>query len=330
MSRYTLGCFGKLPIHSDFIRFQVIGNEIRMLDQWVQEGIYYAKARLGQKWKETFHNAETWSFLFRPAASPSFLIGVFCPSRDRSGRSYPFFLFLRVDKSVFGAPIYFAPLCFDLFLKEAQGIAQTQWNGFDLSTFLSRLKDFSVPAPIDADLIREDYLQYIEHQTSRYFWTRLFGDFKDSKKYQLYRNLIDVLLPMRGESANTLGFGLKFPLTPQPLITEERNEKCDIAFWFDLSSKFLKIEEDFFVFWQRHSGKSTPAMLAFFSFPTPKQFLSLLQPDQNHDAWFNLVSEGAFDPGTLRGDLREDRTALLEDEVLSMAGFLAATGHIKP
>lgn len=327
LSHYTLSCFGKLPIHPDFIRFQTAGEEIRALDQWFQEGIYFAKTRLGRQWPETFHNAESWHFVFHSAACPSFLVGVFIPSHDQGGRSYPFFLFLRVDKKSFGGPFYFAPLCFSSFLKEAQDIVKTKWDGTDLKTFLSRLQDLSVPAPLDIGLIQKAYLQNLEHQTNHLFWTHLFGDFNDPKKYQLDRNLVDMLRPLRGISANMLRFALKFPLVPQNLI-DAGKEVYDIPFWFDFVLQLLKADDDPVFFWHRNASKGPPSMLAFFSPPSPKQFLSLLKPEQNNDAWFNLVSTDGPNPQTIRNSIRADRLALLEDEALSMADFLAAVHKI--
>ena len=43
MGAFEVGCFGKLPIYADFIRYNASGPEIQEMDQWFQEGIHSAK-----------------------------------------------------------------------------------------------------------------------------------------------------------------------------------------------------------------------------------------------------------------------------------------------
>ena len=44
MSATPAGCYGKLPIFADFIRHNYRTPEVEQLDQWFQEGIYFARA----------------------------------------------------------------------------------------------------------------------------------------------------------------------------------------------------------------------------------------------------------------------------------------------
>ncbi|NOY85499.1 MAG: type VI secretion system-associated protein TagF [Nitrospirae bacterium] len=324
MSDPRLQCFGKLPIHADFIRFQTAGDEIRALDRWFQEGIHLAKSRLGNQWPSIFRDATSWRFVFQTASSPSLLVGVFMPSYDRSGRSYPFFLFLRVDKKTFGGPEYFAPLCFSHFLDEAEDILKTAWHEVELKTFLGRLQDFRVSEARDLGVIQKAYLQNLSEETGRQFWSQFFGDFKAIKKYQLNRNLIEMLQAMRGRSADAMRFGLKFPLVPEDRL-HAGEEAYDIPFWFDFVSRFLNLGHNTVFFWRRDPLSASPAMLSFFSPPSAKHFLALLQPEQNNDAWFNLVSEDSIvDREEVFEGLKTEQKALLENETLSMADFLAA------
>jgi type VI secretion system ImpM family protein len=46
--RLSAGCFGKLPIHGDFIRHNV-GPEVDKLDEWLQGGIVSSRTGRGAR-----------------------------------------------------------------------------------------------------------------------------------------------------------------------------------------------------------------------------------------------------------------------------------------
>ncbi len=320
---YSLGCFGKLPIHSDFIRYQASGEEIRALDRWFQEGIYFAKSKLGASWQETFLNAASWRFIFHLPKSKAFLVGVVMPSRDRSGRTYPFVVFLRVDKKTYGAPLTFAALSFGLFLETAQRFAKEGWADTNLQGLIKGLEQMAIPAPEDLETVKIDYLKQLQEQSTRQFWTALFGDFSDPRKYLLDKNLDDLLKPMQNYPSRQLKFGLKFPLFSQDSL-KKGTEGFDIPYWFERVFRALKKEDDPILFWHRNTDSGCPALLSFFSFPTQKQFLSLLRPELLHDAWFNLVSEDVRDSQKAASSIQAQRKRLLDEGEVSMAAFSAS------
>ncbi|MBI3596641.1 MAG: type VI secretion system-associated protein TagF [Nitrospirae bacterium] len=321
MDYFSLGCFGKLPIHADFIRYNADGMEVRGLDQWFQEGIQFAKSKLGPGWEEEFSKADVWRFVFQVDGSDRFLVGIFAPSRDQGGRRYPFILFLRVDRTRFPGPIYFAPLLFSTFWNRATEAAQTGWKGTELKGFLSAIERLTVPIEKEFELVREAYLGHLQEQTVGDFWTKLLGDFSHPRKYLMDRNLLDILLPMRHNPLNKFGLGLKFPLSLQGA-----GEGYDIPFWFDMTFRLLKQNKvDPVFFWNRGPTKGMPCMMAFFRRPSAKNFLFLVRPDLDGDSWYDLAPEESGNPENVIGGIGKERRDMLDQGGLSLAAFLEAT-----
>jgi type VI secretion system ImpM family protein len=80
-----VGCYGKLPLHGDYLSHASDGTEARRLAAWIDEGYRLAKG-------EEEEGTET-RFLF-PAHGKRALFGAVWPSSDSSGtRRFPFALF---------------------------------------------------------------------------------------------------------------------------------------------------------------------------------------------------------------------------------------------
>jgi len=323
MDKTLLGCFGKLPIHSDFIRLRASGEEIRSLDQWFQEGIHAVHSRWGRGWEAEFSKAEPWNFLFLPKGADGFLIGVFIPSHDQSGRRYPFFSFLRTERRSFKVPVMLSPAVYQGALLEMGGLVQSGWTGRTLREFRELVEHWAGPLPSDLQIEahREAYRSYLERETSREFWSGLLGEFEHPRKYRIDQNLTEIIGPLRSHPAIPFGGGLKFPI-----LAEGRGAGYDLAFWFDWVSRLLNREpEEFLWFWSR-AGSAASCALAFFGPASPKGFAFFLRPQQQGEYWFDLAPRDGSDLNILKEKLRPERRVLLEEGNLSLGAFLARVG----
>jgi type VI secretion system protein ImpM len=322
LERNSFGCFGKLPIHSDFIRFHASGEEVRALDQWLQEGITVAHSRLGKRWEADFAQADPWNFVFQAEGTDAFLVGVLIPSRDQAGRSYPFFLFLRVDRKRFGGPIQFAPITYASFLTEAARLARGGGEGLRLKEFLDSLGRLELPMPDEGAPATDEaaYRRFLEEEKSEGFWSALFGTFEHPKKYLIDQNLAAILGPMRRAGSNRLAFGLKFPL-----IASEKNSGHDIPFWSDLVARMLKRPAaGLTFFWNRMPAKGAPWMMLFLGPPAPKSFLSLIRPDLDGEIAYDLAPEGGAELPAVKEKADPGHRAILENGERTLASFLEA------
>src|SRR5579884_325602 len=321
MGNEIFGCFGKLPIHSDFIRFHASGEEVRALDQWLQEGIVAAQSRLGRKWEADYFQADPWNFVFQVEGSDAFLIGTLVPSRDQAGRAYPFFVFLRVERKRFAAPIQFAPLVYAPFLDEAAKLARNGGAGLRLKEFLDSLERLDLPMLDDrAPAAHEEgYRRFLEGEKSESFWTALFGAFEHPRKYLFDQNLSAILGPMRRSGSSKLAFGLKFPL-----LASEKSEGRDIPLWVDLTARMLKRPPaGVNFFWNRAPVQGAPWMMFFLGPPSAKSFLSLIKPDLDGGTAYELAPETGGELNALKEKSDAGRRAVLESGDKSLAAFLA-------
>lgn len=322
MENGTFGCFGKLPIHSDFIRFRASGEEVRALDQWLQQGILAAQTRLGRGWEASYSQADPWNFVFQVEGTDAFLIGTLVPSRDQAGRSYPFFLFTRADRKRFAAPIQFAPMTYLAFLEEGAKLIRTGWSGMKLKEFLEHLERLNLPIPDDRAAVADEeaYRRFLQGEPSRAFWTALFGEFEHPKKYQVDQNLLAILGPMRQTSSSRLGFGLKFPL-----IASDKNRNEDIPLWSDLIARMLKrTPTGLNFFWNRMPAKGTPWMMLFMGPPSAKSFLSLIAPSLDGGTTYDLAPETAVELQAAKEKIDSRRRAILENGEMTLAALLEA------
>ncbi len=97
----SLGVFGYLPSHPDFVRVRSSGREVRRFEEWVERGLDQARWNMGGgfsvAYPRLFHR-----FLFRPDNSQSTVIGLLAASQDSHKRPFPFVAFDLVANSDWG------------------------------------------------------------------------------------------------------------------------------------------------------------------------------------------------------------------------------------
>lgn len=90
MNELSIGIFGKIPAHGDFIERHIPRSFLTPWDEWLQRGISSSKELLGEQWLEIYLTSPIWRF----AASPGVLdrstwVGIMVPSVDSVGRYFP-------------------------------------------------------------------------------------------------------------------------------------------------------------------------------------------------------------------------------------------------
>lgn len=84
------GFFGKLPSRGDFVRNSLPRAVAAPWDRWLQSVLPAAQVRLGGCWADVWHAARAWRFALAPGmCGPQPVTGVWLPSVDRVGRTFP-------------------------------------------------------------------------------------------------------------------------------------------------------------------------------------------------------------------------------------------------
>jgi type VI secretion system protein ImpM len=89
----SAGLFGKLPAKRDFIAANAPRRFLEVWEPWLQAGVATSKQILGAKWADAYNRAPIWRYWLGADFCGQATIGVFMPSVDGVGRSFPLSLF---------------------------------------------------------------------------------------------------------------------------------------------------------------------------------------------------------------------------------------------
>lgn len=100
-ARLSPGCFGKLPLAADYLRHHRGGLSVLEWERWLEDGVFEASRLLGREVEGSLRRMPPARFLFAGRKAPSILLGMIGPGADRSGRLFPFSIFVeRPDDAV--------------------------------------------------------------------------------------------------------------------------------------------------------------------------------------------------------------------------------------
>jgi type VI secretion system protein ImpM len=135
MSAASVGFFGKLPSHGDFIERRVPEHFRETWDAWLQRCIAESQRTLGTNWLDCYLTGPVWRFVLSDGvAGDSGFAGVLMPSVDRVGRYFPFTVVVELPTNI--SPLQFAQLADPWFVHVERLCTDALQEGdFDLATF---------------------------------------------------------------------------------------------------------------------------------------------------------------------------------------------------
>jgi type VI secretion system protein ImpM len=87
----TIGLFGKLPSHGDFLERRAPPGFVAAWDRWLQEAVLVSRADLAERWLERYLTSPIWRFYCSAGVCGSApVVGFMVPSVDCVGRYFPF------------------------------------------------------------------------------------------------------------------------------------------------------------------------------------------------------------------------------------------------
>jgi type VI secretion system ImpM family protein len=312
-------CFGKLPSHADFIRFNAASREALALDEWLHHGLYFARTQLGVGWEQDFTHAPTYRFVFNPESADRFLAGVMQPSQDKSQRSYPFLVSLLLDhRWLRDSDAHLAPAAFSSFFEGAGRLIRDATNGLEMREIADQTQALNCPEPDRGAVMGQYNKEFLEPFAVISFWQELFGSFDDPRKFLLFNNLADVLLPVRNRSFRRMNLGLRFPLL-------KSGQRADYmaCFWLNITLTMLGTMPGWpFLFWNTPVNGAPGYLFLFFRQPSPKNFLQLLKPGADTESICAVDEEGKEALGNAAAKIPSALRGLLEKREGSLSGFL--------
>lgn len=87
----SVGLYGKLPAHGDFIYRNLPTSFIQAWDTWLQGCVACSQEQLGEDWLDIYLTSPIWRFAFSDGVIDERVwVGIVLPSVDRVGRYFPF------------------------------------------------------------------------------------------------------------------------------------------------------------------------------------------------------------------------------------------------
>lgn len=320
----TAACHGKLPTHGDFVRHRATTPAVRAFDEWVQKGLYQARQQRRSELEAVYDTAPITHFLFNAQDGTSPLLGAMKPSRDRSGRTYPFTVSVEVPPHELDAPyVTYVPAQAHAFFADADRILQAATEGeVDHRSVIEQVQKFNPSFELSA--VRPSaYKRYLREETMETLWTRLFGHFGDGRKYRLINNLLDIMLPLRDRDATQLAYGLQFPLG------EAEARPNDACFWLEVCFRLLDdptVEPTFFWAAGATPAARSPYLMLFLQPPQPRAFFQLLAAETTDDNICVLSRMGEQSGAEAALAIPAQYGEMLEAEALRLQDFLDALG----
>jgi len=308
-------CFGKLPTHGDFVRHRAgnpdSGRGLQAFDTWLQRGLVQARRRLGARFDAAFDAAPGLCFVMDPTAGEHVLAGALRPSRDSTGRRYPFLVAVSVLRSqVDGRRLPSWPLRYQAFFAEATALAADavaqRLAGEHLPDRLAVLRDLFDDTPFLVD-----YEYRLRQARVWALWGRAWGASEDGRKYVLLKNLSEGFAAARGWPAR---LPLRFPYPSAA-------EAMDASFWLETCWRLHgKPPAKPAFFWS--DADADGALLVSLEHPPPALFSHLFMSEVGADGCFYLDDPEGEPTALAALALPAMHTTLLENETLSYRAFI--------
>lgn len=95
----SLGVYGKLPTHGDFIQRNLPSHFVAQWDEWLQHFVAGAKEKIGPDWLDIYLTSPIWRFaLSHGVVDDARWAGILMPSVDQVGRYFPFTVALKIPE----------------------------------------------------------------------------------------------------------------------------------------------------------------------------------------------------------------------------------------
>lgn len=275
MLTYQASCFGKLPVHGDFIRHNA-GAELRELDAFLQQGILASQTKFGDTWRPAYETTPPLRFVRHFPKAKRLLCGVLVPSQGKVQRAFPFLVWAALDLSAVRKRPAIVPLVMDEFFTRAEAFVLGGWQEAQdmrgVQGLVERLggsADERVLGDVlDKLMARTQFGELIESGLGAW----------DDRAPLLLHNMASLL----GPKSNP-----KFTIALPPVSSVRQ-----AALWMEVAGQLRKKPVEFPTFWawSPHEARGT-GLRCLLVEPTPAHYADLFLPQLPSDTCL-LYQEG--------------------------------------
>lgn len=281
MSDVICGYYGKLPVFPEFLRLHASGPELRWLDEWLQQGILYAKNQEGAAWAEQIAQASPYGFFYLPSHEGRVVYGAIMASRDKAGRSFPFLSYTLRERQDFAFTPWLIPVATAACIHDRTLATRKLREDLNWDAFRRAVEQQVVQQPDLAHAI-ETFNRFTQSTTVRQWWegdATCLGEATQLAVDQLFAQVAQV--PYRDQDS------IRFPIG-----REGTPGNLDLAFWLQV---YLQRQggtghphAGLLCFWKRDPSRGTALLSIGPGSPNIVRFL--VNPVARDDAWWDVTA----------------------------------------
>lgn len=272
-------CFGKLSSRGDFVQSAKGSPLTQKLDEWISQAINLMSD--DPRWKLTCDNASSVHFAILGPAHQVALIGDLVPSRDASGRRFPF---VRTDSFEVPELQLFLPCSAHALLpvwprQPVEVMSTLPAQMFQDSLLHSDL----VALELRAAFLEEDHAAQCRVQTLAQLALAISASTKTVSVWRMLLALGMLLQPALTQGHAVLSKGLKLPLPNDPMQV-----LGVLSLWISLIALFFRKTNAELAFMVTRQGGAL-VLLAGFHGLSPVTLRATFDPDFASDQHIQLI-----------------------------------------
>lgn len=282
------GYFGKLPGFNDFVKYNAGGEELLVIDKWLQDGLLSAKMKLKSEWTDYYRTSEQFFFFYPFTGTKRVLAGLLIPGFDKSGREFPFIIFFYLNKNQLNkVPPHLIPIILIDILNEFKAVVIDFVSITDLSIINERLNKISYNIN-NFNSKNNIYQNYLSNTSQDVFWNRVMVGYDAAEKALFLDSLF--VSAMAGK--------VKAEPVIIPFISDDDHYINDLSFFIHLT---LTIQMTPYlipaIFWTLSENNSH--LLFFFpNKPLPDNFIDLICKRTDKNLFVNSAEKQNSDSTT--------------------------------
>lgn len=279
-----IGCLGKLPIHTEFIKHRIILPEIANLDRWYQNAYSHLMRRFGDNLKQVFTQWPLYHFIyFTP--TQLHLIGTLLASADKSGRAYPFVIFRFIEHPLAKELPLLIPISYENFFSTTKAICQRSCQNYSLPQLFIDIDSLS---QVDAKILRLNILEQAVEGLKRISLAEFWDLVNKKGSKQDLSAFVNTLLVELFQLKNKLALG-KIRVLSLPLIEGNAN-KISIIFWLQLLDFLPNNEKERLqLFWCESNAWHRASLYIYFKPLQPADLYQLMIPEYMDNQFVDVM-----------------------------------------
>jgi len=270
--------FGKIPARGDFVKSGTHPQLMASLDGWVAR----AMEKLGEDphWKTLYDGLEPIRFAFLGSRSRLAIAGYLHPSRDQSGRRFPFLCATSLPVADSLDFITRSPMAFSRIWNAMERLTRELVISQDSASALRALDGLAGEVRTEAD---DGFDAFIDLQTTEGITGMLRQHGHDIDLHDVVLALGALLAPLSASGRSQADRGLLLPLPGDPLYIN-----LTAAFWLSFVTPFLaKANFELATFMLNRDGRRQLAIGLRGAHPTDLSSL-MSTPDSLHETFLKL------------------------------------------